>query len=256
MKKNTVRIFGCSALAAVLLVLSACNAAPEAGPDATLAPEQAQESPSESPLQDASPSPTQAASPSASPLSSEPAESQQPQASAAPEEGMPPTAEEAAVTVVRALKAGNMETIASWAHPDKGVRFSPYAYVDTATDLVFTRDQLKGLMKDPTPYVWREYAGTGEIIKLTFAEYFKRFVYDADFLNKAETALNKGLGQGTTLNNINEVYPKDRYDFVEYHIAGIDPAHEGMDWRSLRLVFEKMGPDHALVGIVHDQWTP
>ncbi|MNC60686.1 hypothetical protein D3C75_1105810 [compost metagenome] len=149
-----------------------------------------------------------------------------------------------------------METVASWAHPDKGIRFSPYAYVDTATDLVFNRDKLQGLMQDPTPYVWREFAGSGEIMKLTFAEYFKQFVYDADFMNDAETALNKGLGQGTTLNNINEVYPKDSYDFVEYHIAGVDPANEGMDWRSLRLVFEKIGEDRALVGIVHDQWTP
>lgn len=169
---------------------------------------------------------------------------------------MPPTAKEAASTVLRALSRGDMETLASWAHPDKGVRFSPYAYVDTATDQVFTRDQLKGLMKDSKPYVWREFAGSGEVIKLTFAEYFKRFVYDADFMNKAKTALNKGLGQGTTLNNINEVYPKDSYDFVEYHIAGVDPSAEGMDWRSLRLVFEKMGEDRALVGIVHDQWTP
>ncbi|OKP83996.1 hypothetical protein A3844_20700 [Paenibacillus helianthi] len=249
---NTMKIVGRSALAAVLLVLAGCNAAPEAEPKATLAPEQTQVSPSPT----ASPTASPTVSPTASPLPSEPAESQQPQASAAPEEGMPPTAEEAATTVLRALKAGDMETLASWAHPDKGVRFSPYAYVDTATDLVFTRDKLKGLMKDPKPYVWREFAGSGEIMKLTFAEYFKRFVYDADFLNDAKTALNKGLGQGTTLNNINEVYPKDKYDFVEYYIAGVDPANEGMDWRSLRLVFEKIGEDHALVGIVHDQWTP
>ncbi|MNW11118.1 hypothetical protein D3C71_2084880 [compost metagenome] len=52
------------------------------------------------------------------------------------------------------------------------------------------------------------------------------------------------------------MYPKEQYDFVEYHITGIDPSVEEMDWRSLRLVFEKIGEDHALVGIIHDQWTP
>ncbi|AIQ67353.1 hypothetical protein [Paenibacillus graminis] len=252
------KILGHSALAALMLVLAACNSAPEAEPEQT----QGSPSPSSSASAaasasaSASPSVVPSASASIAPASSEPAGSQVPQAPDAPEEGMPPTAMEAASTVMRALSRGDMETLASWAHPDKGVRFSPYAYVDTATDLVFTRDQLKGLMKDSKPYVWREFAGSGEVIKLTFAEYFKRFVYDADFMNKAETALNKGLGQGTTLNNINEVYPKDSYDFVEYHIAGVDPSAEGMDWRSLRLVFEKMGEDRALVGIVHDQWTP
>ncbi|MBW4081542.1 hypothetical protein [Paenibacillus sp. S150] len=240
----TVNIFGRSALAAVLLVLAACNAAPEAAPEATLAPEQTQEQ-------------TQAPqSPSPSPVPSEPAEAEPSQAPEAPEEGMPPTAMEAAATVVRALQQGNMETLASWAHRDKGIRFSPYAYVNTEADLVFGRDELKGLMQDSGDYVWGEFAGSGESIKLSFAEYFKRFVYDADFLNDAETALNKGLGHGTTLNNINEVYPKDSYDFVEYYIDGVDPAYEGMDWRSLRLVFEKIGDDRALVGIVHDEWTP
>ncbi|MCE3199205.1 hypothetical protein [Paenibacillus sonchi] len=264
------KILGHSALAALLLVLAACNSASEAEP------QQTQGSPSPSASASAAPSASASAAPStsasaapsapvsavpsapasAAPASSEPAESQVPQAPGVPEEGAPPTAMEAASTVLRALSRGNMETLASWAHPDKGVRFSPYAHVDTATDLVFTREQLEGLMKDSKPYVWGKFAGSGENIKLTFAEYFKRFVYDADFMNKAEISLNKGLGQGTTLNNINEVYPKDSYDFVEYHIAGVDPANEGMDWRSLRLVFEKMGEDRALVGIVHDQWTP
>jgi hypothetical protein len=173
-----------------------------------------------------------------------------------PTEGLPPTALEAAATVMRALKEGDMSQVAAWAHPEKGVRFSPYAYVDTKTDLVFTKDQLNGLMADSTKRVWRTFAGSGELIEMPYAEYHKRFVYDADFIKDAEIAVNKGLGQSTSVNNLNEVYPEDSFDFVEYHIKGIDPAVEGMDWRSLRLVFEKIGDDHALVGIIHDQWTP
>ncbi|MOA34031.1 hypothetical protein D3C78_1553760 [compost metagenome] len=111
-------------------------------------------------------------------------------------------------------------------------------------------------MEDTAVYEWREFAGSGELIELTYSDYHKRFVYDADFIKDAEIALNKGLGESTTINNLNEVYPKESYDFVEYYIDGIDPAVEGMDWRSLRLVFEKMGDDRALVGIIHDQWTP
>ncbi|WHY20499.1 hypothetical protein QNH28_05730 [Paenibacillus sp. G2S3] len=128
--------------------------------------------------------------------------------------------------------------------------------MDTKNDLVFSKDEVEGLMKDSTKRVWRTFAGSGDLIELTFADYYKRFIYDADFIQTAEIAVNKGLGQGTMINNLNEVYPKEKYDFVEYHIEGIDPSVEGMDWRSLRLVFEKIGEDHALVGIIHDQWTP
>jgi hypothetical protein len=37
--------------------------------------------------------------------------------------------------------------------------------------------------------------------------------------------------------------------------SGFDPEYEGMDWRSLRLVFEKKNDIWYLVGIIHDQWT-
>ncbi|AIQ16355.1 hypothetical protein H70357_06410 [Paenibacillus sp. FSL H7-0357] len=238
----SARIFGRFALVAAMLLLAACSTTP-AEPEATLAPQQSQEQ-------------AQAGPTSSPEASAAPEESADPTAPAEPEEGMPPTALEAAATVMKALKNSDMESLAAWVHPDKGVRFSPYAYVDPKKDLVFTRDKLEGVMKDNTKYEWREFAGSGELIELTFAEYFKQFVYDADFAGDAEIALNKGLGQGTTVNNINEVYPKETHDFVEYHIDGIDPSVEGMDWRSLRLVFEKMGEDRALVGIVHDQWTP
>ncbi|WP_410513830.1 hypothetical protein PaeBR_05210 [Paenibacillus sp. BR2-3] len=220
-----VRNMGWIVLGAVMLLLAACTGAPDAAP---VPQEQVQEQPQE----------------------------EQPQETKVPMEGLPPTALEAAASVITALKDGDMSTLAAWVHPKKGVRFSPYAYVDTQTDLVFTKDELKVLMEDSKKRVWRTFAGSGELIEMTYAEYHQQFVYDADFIKDAKIAENKSLGQGTTVNNLNEVYPQDSHDFVEYHIEGIDPAVEGMDWRSLRLVFEKIGDDHALVGIIHDQWTP
>ncbi|AIQ39642.1 hypothetical protein [Paenibacillus sp. FSL R5-0912] len=250
------RSIGFAALTAGMLMLTACSSAPEAAPGTTSTPEQTQTSApaTATAVPSLSPSPAPAATPAPSPEATEPtpvAEDPGP-----PEEGTPPTALEAATTVMRALKNGNMETLAAWVHRDRGVRFSPYAYVDVDKDIVLSQDELKAAMQDPVKREWREFAGTGELIKLTFADYYKRFVYDADFSGKSEVALNQGLGQGTTLNNLNEVYPKETHDFLEYHIAGIDPSLEGMDWRSLRLVFEKNGQDHILVGIIHDQWTP
>ncbi|WP_341280151.1 hypothetical protein [Paenibacillus sp. FSL H8-0537] len=173
-----------------------------------------------------------------------------------PVEGQPPTAREAAATVMRAIKNSDMQTVAAWVHAKKGIRFSPYAYVDVESDLTFKQDTLNGLMEDSKTYVWGTSAGSGEPIHLTYADYYKQFVYDADFAKDGTISLNEVQGKSTTTNNLNEVYPKESYDFVEYYIDGIDPAVEGMDWRSLRLVFEKIGDDRALVGIIHDQWTP
>jgi hypothetical protein len=42
---------------------------------------------------------------------------------------------------------------------------------------------------------------------------------------------------------------------VEYHFSGFDKKFEGMDWASLKLVFENSNNEWYLVGIVHDQWT-
>ena len=61
------------------------------------------------------------------------------------------------------------------------------------------------------------------------------------------------IGKGNTLNNIAQVYPNG--EFVEFHFTGFDTQYEGMDWTSLRLVFEENNGTWFLIGIVHDQWT-
>lgn len=214
-------------LGLLMLLLVACNGTPEATPD-----------------------------PPAEPLEETEQESEPEQPTEEVEEGMPPTISEAGTTIVRALKNGDMNTLANWADSDKGVRFSPYGYVNTDTDLLFSQEDLKGLMEDPTKHLWRSFPGSDTLIEMPYKEYQEKFVYDADFMEDAEITINEGIGQGAMIYNLNEVYPKDTHDFVDYYIDGIDPAVNGMDWRSLRLVFKKIGEHRTLVGIIHDQWTP
>lgn len=234
----SLRKMGVIALASALCMLTACN---ETTNEATEPTGQTQSEPEKQGQED---------------QQEEQVQEEQPIDQEDSMEGMPPTSLEAATTVMRILKNGDMSNLAAWAHPDKGVRFSPYAYVDQEKDLVFSRDELKDLMVDPTIYEWRTFPGSGELIELTYADYHKKFVYDADFLKDAKVSLNEAQGESTTANNLNEVYPIATHDFVEYHIDGIDPSFEGMDWRSLRFVFEKIENDRILVGIIHDQWTP
>jgi hypothetical protein len=151
------------------------------------------------------------------------------------------------------IKAKDMEKLSQMIHPDKGIRFSPYGHVFMDTDLVFKTDSIKNLLSDQKKYIWGNYDGSGEPIKLTFEDYYKEFLYDADFITAKEIGYNKILGSGNIIINNFEVYPHSQ--MVEYHFSGFDPKYEGMDWRSLRLVFEKKGTTWYLVGIIHDQWT-
>ncbi|WP_161822878.1 hypothetical protein [Sporotomaculum syntrophicum] len=158
-----------------------------------------------------------------------------------------------AAEILAFIKAKDMESLAQAVHPDKGVRFSPYGYVNKEKDLVFTADKVRQLPSDNTVYVWGSYDGSGEPIRLSFADYYNKFVYDKDFLNAKEVGYNQVLGKGNSLINIADVYPEAK--FVEYHFPGFDPQYNGMDWVSLRLAFEQKSSKWYLVGVIHDQWT-
>ena len=157
------------------------------------------------------------------------------------------------INVLELLKTKDMDDLSDYIHPSKGVRFSPYGYVDVDDHLVFTSEEIENLDDDPGIYTWGAYDGSGEPIELDFNEYYDRFIFDQDFSNPQIIGNNVRIGQGNTLENIGEVYPEGR--FVELHFQGFDPQYEGIDWASLRLVFEEVDGDWYLVGIVHDQWT-
>lgn len=163
------------------------------------------------------------------------------------------TARQVADRAVEALAAHDFEALAELAHPERGVRFSPYATVDPERDVVLSASELRNAAQDGTPKLWGRYDGTGEPIRSSIGEYFQRFVYDVDFAAADEVARDRRLGRGNSLHNVDEVYPEAT--FVEYHVEGIDPDLGGMDWRSLRLVLERYEGAWKLVGVVHDEWT-
>lgn len=155
--------------------------------------------------------------------------------------------------VLTALKTGDFEKLSTYVHPDKGVRFTPYAHVDVNKDKKFTASQIKGMKGNTTVYEWGVYDGSGAPIKLTFSDYMKKFIYDQDYLQAKEISFNYPIGKGNTQNNEAQVYPGAT--IIEYHFPGFDPKNEGMDWKSLRLVFEQKDGVWYLVGIIHAQWT-
>ncbi len=158
----------------------------------------------------------------------------------------------AAKRVVTTLKNKDMRRLATFVHPTKGVRFSPYGFINTETDLIFKKSQVPNLMLLRRTYLWGSYDGSGDPINLGFPGYYQKFIYDSDFARAPQVSYNRKIGSGNTTFNLAEVYPTGK--FVEYYFPGKRKSG-GMDWRSLRLIFEKSGARWYLVGVSHDQWT-
>ena len=158
--------------------------------------------------------------------------------------------------VLMLIKSRNVAKLSALVHPRKGLRFSPYHSVNLQKggDRVFTRNQFKSLLADKKRYRWGEDDGSGDPIRLTFAGYQRKFVYDHDYLRAPDVTYNSAsLSSGNLINNIRESYPAAI--IVEYHFPGFEEKYGGMDWTSLWLVFEKQGSEWYLVGLVHGEWT-
>lgn len=158
-----------------------------------------------------------------------------------------------ALDAIQLIKSKDLAGLAEIVHPEKGVRFTPYPYVDLEGDKVFTAQAVAALPGDATVYLWGNYDGSGEPIKLSFADYYQRFIYDHEFAEPQIIGNNVVIGTGNTQDNVQQAYPAGK--FVEFHFEGFDPQYEGIDWSSLKLVFEQQNGTWFLVGIVHGEWT-
>ena len=157
------------------------------------------------------------------------------------------------IEVISSIKNKDMAKLAFYTHPSKGIRFSPYGYIDVKDSKVFTSDEVKSLKENSQTYTWGNYDGSGEPINMNFNDYYEKFIYDKDFANPQIIGNNIIVSAGNSLNNIKEVYPESY--FAELHFKGFDPNYSGLDWESLKLVFEEENGEWYLVSIIHDQWT-
>lgn len=155
--------------------------------------------------------------------------------------------------ILIALKAKDYRAFAVYFHPKKGVLFSPYGFIDKPNAQQLSKANFLKIIEEHGSVNWGEYDGSGDPIKLTAQKYLEQFVYNADYLHAQKTSFNQIIGKGNSKNNLKEVFPDS--PFLEYHFKGIDEKYDGMDWTSLRLVFEKYQNGYFLVAVIHDQWT-
>jgi len=157
--------------------------------------------------------------------------------------------------ILTAFKDKNYLTLTEFIDPVSGVRFSPYGFIDTIRNVIFSKEKFTEQTgkSNQDKIVWGEFDGSGDTIKMTLNEYIQKFVYDVDFSKPETRKVNEFIGHGNSLNNLLSVYKN--CDFTESHFSGFEKKYEGMDWRTLRLVFKERDRKYLLVGIVHDQWT-
>jgi len=155
-------------------------------------------------------------------------------------------------SILRLLKNRNYAGLTQSIDPNSGLRFSPYGIVDTVKNKTLSASQIIELAKNKKTIKWGIFEGTGEPIELTIDDYFKRFVYDVDFIAAEKKSINKIIGQDSSLSNIKAIYPNG--EFVQYYFSGFKKQYEGMDWKSLVLVFKRADKKTFLVSIIHNQW--
>ncbi len=159
----------------------------------------------------------------------------------------------AACAVAQALEEQDYTALSGFVHPERGVTFTPYSTVDPENDLTFTPAQIKNLAQDETVYTWGFEDGRGTPIRMTIPQYLERYVTDRDYTRAPQIGIDQILTGGNALENLAEVYTGCR--FVDFTFPSADPVNNGLDWSSLKLVFQAGEHSWLLVGVVHGEWT-
>lgn len=155
-------------------------------------------------------------------------------------------------SVLTLIKNRKYVDLSKFIDPQLGLLISPYGKIDTTKNVKLSPAQLIQLDKKNKIMRWGVFEGTGKPIQLTINNYFKRFVYEVDFIKAEKKSINKIIGHDSSSSNIKLIYPD--CDFVQYYFSGFNKEYEGMDWKSLVLVFKEEGKRLFLVAIVHDEW--
>lgn len=153
--------------------------------------------------------------------------------------------------LIQIFKSGDFSSLPQFIHPQKGIRFSMYAYVNKESDKHFSLEDFQKYIDTDVKFTFGHKDGTGDVYITSLKDYLQNWVWKKDFSASAYTE-NTFQGSGNSLNNLQEVYPSA--EFTENYIAGTE-QYSGMDWNSLRFVFEKYEGKYYLVAILNDEWT-
>ena len=161
------------------------------------------------------------------------------------------TLRDISLVILTSIKERDYKTIANLIHPEDGIRFSPYGYFDSL-DVKLDSAAFLESARSQQELTWGVYAGSGEPIQFTVNKYFEEFLWDANFLQPEKFSVDTLYSRSN--HSFKNTYPDAH--FTESYFSGFDKKYEGMDWRSLMLVYKKFQGDYYVCAIIHDEWTP
>lgn len=169
-----------------------------------------------------------------------------------PEESESLNVEEISNEIIEAIIDKDMKTIAKYVHPEKGLLFSPYIYVEEDAVVIDKKD-IQTLLKSNHVFNWGLYDGKGTPIQLTATDYFDAFLDMTPYLEPDEILIDLLQERGNTLNNIDEKFPNSKV--IEYYYDGSE-EFSGIDWSSVLFIYDEVENGmYNLRAIIRDMWT-
>ena len=153
--------------------------------------------------------------------------------------------------VLQFISVYDYQMLAEYAHPEKGIIFSPDPYVDYNEDTVFTAAQIRDFESGGS-YQWGYFCASEHLIDETADKYFDDYVYTKDYLHYDRVGVNQVFRSGNCPENAGELFPDGI--FVEFHDEGTE-ALDGLDWSSLKIVMEEYEGSLRVVAIVNSCYT-
>ena len=152
-----------------------------------------------------------------------------------------------------AIAKKDVARLAALVHPSAGLRISPYPYIDTKAHQQISKANVARLTSEDSPRLWGTQDGSGDPIRMSFDQYYAKYIYNKPYQDADTIGYDKVVGGGNAIYNYKEVYPGSV--MIEYFLPGSHPDYGGMDWGSLILVFVELEGDWYLRSLAHGQWT-
>ncbi|MCT8137339.1 hypothetical protein H1D32_06015 [Anaerobacillus sp. CMMVII] len=158
------------------------------------------------------------------------------------------------------LENESWELLMRSVHPEKGLLFSPYAYVEKDKNVTFTREEVAAFATNENKYVFgHHYAKDDSVYENTPKDFIRSILINYEYLNKKVSYKLTTFNQtyqpsGGIINNLSKAFPEGKY--VEFFAPPQSEEQEHL-WQALRFVFEEREDKRwYLVAIVRDVHSP